>query len=60
MFEWGDFLFDEGGASRDRAVAEVLQHAAAAQFLRISSAGAAGVDRGGVEMVIFLRLMEVQ
>src|SRR5260370_8522050 len=48
MFEWGDFLFAAGGASSDRAVAEVLQHPAAAQFVRISSAGAGGVDRGGL------------
>src|SRR5580700_5615599 len=48
MFEWGDFLFAAGGASSDRAVAEVLQHPAATQFVRISSAGAGGVDRGGV------------
>src|ERR1700682_4370929 len=53
MFEWGDFLFAEGGASSDRAMAEVLQPPAAAQFVRISSAGAGGVDRGGVGMVIF-------
>src|SRR5258708_31640901 len=48
MFEWGDFLFAEGGASSDRAVAEVLQHPAATQFVRLSSAGAGGLDRGGV------------
>src|SRR5579863_1380474 len=53
MFEWGDFLFAEGGASSDRAVAKVLQHSAAAQFVRISSAGADGMDRGGVGMVLF-------
>ena len=48
MFERGDFLFAEGGAGSDRAVAEILQHSAAAQFVRISSAGAGCVDRGGV------------
>ena len=48
MFERGDFLFAEGGAGSDRAVAEILQHSAAAQFVRISSAGAGCVDRGGL------------
>src|ERR1700679_467342 len=58
MFEWGDFLFAEGGAGGDRAVAEVLQPSATAQFAGISGAGAGDVDRGGVGVCLFLRLLD--
>src|SRR5882724_1330725 len=46
MLERRDFLFPQRSAGGDRAVAEVLQHGAAAQFSGVSAAGAGDVGSG--------------
>ena len=40
MLEWGDFLFAEGGADRDRAMASEVQHPEAPLGAGLSAAGA--------------------
>src|SRR5437667_8273574 len=46
MLERRDLLFAQRSAGGDRAVAEVLQHRAAAQFAGVSAAGAGDVGGG--------------
>ena len=58
MFEWRDFLFVEGGADRDRAVAGKVQHAETALGAGLSSASSCGVraaKRGSPVAYGFLR-----